>query len=173
MSALVLLPTREQLIHKLYEAAEIEHNLMCTYLYAAFTLKDGEAEGLSAEEAADRIVELVQHEFPLVKLFVRAWDRGHAIDLIHKDVAFQIRDTFESALVFGEAALRGLGVEEGEAAEITAEVRRRDAERLDLQVAGGIYAGNDLMIGNAPRPGPLTRPRQPGKVVGEAPADIS
>ena len=124
-------------------------------------------------EVADRIVELMQSEFPMVKLFVRAWDRGHAIDLIHKDVEFQIRDTFESALVFGEAALRGLGVEEDEATQITAEVRRRDAERLDLQVAGGIYAGGDLMIGNAPRPGPLTKPRQPGKVIGEAPADIT
>ena len=124
-------------------------------------------------EVADRIVELMQSEFPMVKLFVRAWDRGHAIDLIHKDVEFQIRDTFESALVFGEAALRGLGVEEDEATQITAEVRRRDAERLDLQDAGGIYAGGDLMIGNAPRPGPLTKPRQPGKVIGEAPADIT
>jgi len=47
----VLTPTREQLIHALYEAAELEHNLMCTYLYAAFSLKDGESEGLSAEEA--------------------------------------------------------------------------------------------------------------------------
>ena len=28
-------PTREELIHRLYEAAELEHNLMCTYLYAA------------------------------------------------------------------------------------------------------------------------------------------
>jgi CDGSH-type Zn-finger protein/uncharacterized Fe-S cluster protein YjdI len=45
-----LLPTREQLIHALYEAAEIEHNLMCTYLYAAFSLKD-ETEGLNADEA--------------------------------------------------------------------------------------------------------------------------
>lgn len=51
MDAPVLAPTREQLIHALYEAAEIEHNLMCTYLYAAFSLKDGEAEGLSREEA--------------------------------------------------------------------------------------------------------------------------
>ena len=33
----VLAPTREQLIHALYEAAELEHNLMCTYLYAAFS----------------------------------------------------------------------------------------------------------------------------------------
>ncbi|MEJ0058848.1 MAG: ferritin-like domain-containing protein, partial [Terricaulis sp.] len=43
--------SREQLVHSLYEAAELEHNLMCTYLYAAFSLKDGEAEGLSATEA--------------------------------------------------------------------------------------------------------------------------
>ncbi|GAM99613.1 Mlr4660 protein [alpha proteobacterium U9-1i] len=51
MDAPKLTPTREQLIHALYEAAELEHNLMCTYLYAAFSLKDGEGEGLSAEEA--------------------------------------------------------------------------------------------------------------------------
>jgi CDGSH-type Zn-finger protein/uncharacterized Fe-S cluster protein YjdI len=44
-------PTREQLVHLLYEAAELEHTLMCTYLYAAFSLRSGEAEGLSAEEA--------------------------------------------------------------------------------------------------------------------------
>lgn len=52
MTTPVLTPTREQLIHSLYEAAEVEHNLMCTYLYAAFSLKDGEAEGLNQEEAA-------------------------------------------------------------------------------------------------------------------------
>ncbi len=43
--------TREHALHALYEAAELEHNLMCTYLYAAFSLKDGMADGLSAEEA--------------------------------------------------------------------------------------------------------------------------
>ena len=42
---------REQLVHTLYEAAELEHNLMCTYLYAAFSLKDGANEGLRADEA--------------------------------------------------------------------------------------------------------------------------
>ena len=41
---------REQLIHALYEAAELEHNLMCTYLYAAFSLKRGVEEGLGAAE---------------------------------------------------------------------------------------------------------------------------
>ncbi len=43
-------PSREQLIHSLYEAAELEHNLMCTYLYAAFSLKSAD-EGLSEIEA--------------------------------------------------------------------------------------------------------------------------
>lgn len=43
--------SREALVHQLYEAAELEHNLMCTYLYAAFSLKNGAEEGLSAAEA--------------------------------------------------------------------------------------------------------------------------
>jgi CDGSH-type Zn-finger protein/uncharacterized Fe-S cluster protein YjdI len=43
--------SREALIHQLYEAAELEHNLMCTYLYAAFSLRSGTAEGLSEMEA--------------------------------------------------------------------------------------------------------------------------
>jgi CDGSH-type Zn-finger protein/uncharacterized Fe-S cluster protein YjdI len=43
---------REVLINALYEAAELEHNLMCTYLYAVASLKDGVAEGLNAAEAA-------------------------------------------------------------------------------------------------------------------------
>jgi len=42
---------REILVNALYEAAELEHNLMCTYLYAAASLKDGEGEGLNAAEA--------------------------------------------------------------------------------------------------------------------------
>lgn len=32
-------PSREQLLYWLHEAAEIEHHLMCCYLYAAFSLK--------------------------------------------------------------------------------------------------------------------------------------
>ncbi|MBE1530072.1 CDGSH-type Zn-finger protein/uncharacterized Fe-S cluster protein YjdI [Sphingopyxis sp. OAS728] len=43
--------SREKILHALYEAAELEQNLMCTYLYAAFSLKDGEGEGLAEAEA--------------------------------------------------------------------------------------------------------------------------
>ncbi|HUQ27933.1 MAG TPA: ferritin-like protein [Usitatibacter sp.] len=45
-------PGREQLLHLLAEAAEIEHNLLCCYLYAAFSLKRSATEGLRPEEAA-------------------------------------------------------------------------------------------------------------------------
>lgn len=53
MSQKMLAPavSREKIIHALYEAAEVEHCLMCTYLYAAFSLRDGEGEGLTADEA--------------------------------------------------------------------------------------------------------------------------
>lgn len=51
MQPLPIAMSREQITHSLYEAAELEHDLMCTYLYAAFSLKDGQSEGLSAEEA--------------------------------------------------------------------------------------------------------------------------
>ena len=44
--------TREHLLGLLAEASEIEHNLMCCYLYAVFSLKQGTDEGLSADELA-------------------------------------------------------------------------------------------------------------------------
>lgn len=43
-------PSREQALHALYEAAELEHCLMCTYLYAAFSLKSSIDEGLTADQ---------------------------------------------------------------------------------------------------------------------------
>jgi Ferritin-like len=46
----IALVRRDSLIHLLTEAAEIEHNLLCSYLYAAFSLKSSAYGGLSAEE---------------------------------------------------------------------------------------------------------------------------
>ena len=41
---------REALIYMLCEAAELEHGIMCQYLFAAFSLKDGPDEGLNAAQ---------------------------------------------------------------------------------------------------------------------------
>ncbi|GAA5073861.1 ferritin-like domain-containing protein [Lysobacter panacisoli] len=51
MEAEIAVPTsREQLWALLAEAAEIEHHLMCCYLYAAFSLKESTDEDLSEAE---------------------------------------------------------------------------------------------------------------------------
>jgi hypothetical protein len=42
---------REHLIHLLTEAAEVEHNILCSYLYAVFSMKVGPEEGLTEYEA--------------------------------------------------------------------------------------------------------------------------
>jgi glutathione-regulated potassium-efflux system protein KefB len=110
--------------------------------------------------ATDRIVELLKAEFPLVRLLVRSYDREHALKLAAQNVDYQIRETFESAMAFGEAALIQLGVSVDEAAEISQEIRRRDAERYELELAGGLMAGADLVHGNAPKPTPYTTPKR-------------
>ncbi len=51
----VVTGSREQLLHLLAEASEIEHTLMCCYLYAAFSLKKrGEAD--LSEDQADAVM---------------------------------------------------------------------------------------------------------------------
>jgi hypothetical protein len=42
--------TREQVLHMLAEAAELEHNILCSYLYAAFSMKQREDEGVTRDE---------------------------------------------------------------------------------------------------------------------------
>ena len=81
----------------------------------------------------------------------------------------QIRETFESALKFGERALIELGMDEGQAAEAIGDVRRRDEARLDLQLTGGIKAGRQLMRGNmpTPQPAPYVKPRREGRLLNE------
>jgi glutathione-regulated potassium-efflux system protein KefB len=111
--------------------------------------------------SADHIVTLARAEFPHAKLFVRAFDRGHVLRLIQARVDFQIRETLESALVFGREVLTSLGLAPIDADETIAEVRRRDKERLELQIVSGLTAGRSLLRGNmpTPMPEPFTPPR--------------
>ena len=96
-------------------------------------------------EAASRIVDLVHAEFPGVKLYVRSFDRRHTLQLIAKGVDFELRETYESALVFGRRTLEGLGLDPERAAAVEAFVRNRDLDRLALQQAEGMSAGPELL----------------------------
>ena len=83
----VVTGTREQLLHLLAEAAEIEHTLMCSYLYAAFSLKRSEDDGLSTTEATavarwrgailDVAVEEMGHLLLVANLTVAVGGRPH------------------------------------------------------------------------------------------------
>lgn len=119
--------------------------------------------------AANRIVELARRHFPQAKLLVRAYDRQHALQLVKAGVDVQVRETFGSAVAFGEAALRALGVPADEAAAISTQIRKLDAERFEMEVASNdSRAGARLVIGNrrqggapAPKPTPFVPPKRP------------
>ena len=91
-------------------------------------------------EEANRIVEMCKAEFPLAQIHARAYDRIHALELVRLGVDTFTRETFDAALAFGSEALAVLSGDEQGAAEIAADVRQRDMERLALQQAGGLYA---------------------------------
>jgi monovalent cation:proton antiporter-2 (CPA2) family protein len=96
-------------------------------------------------QAASRIVDLVHAEFPGTKLYVRSYDRRHTLQLIAKGVDFEMRETYESALVFGRSTLEALGLDSERAAATEQFVRARDLDRLAVQQAEGLSAGTDLL----------------------------
>jgi monovalent cation:proton antiporter-2 (CPA2) family protein len=108
------------------------------------------------QEVTDEIVDLLRATWPDTPLVARSFDRRHSLTLLERGVA-EVRETFESALLLGRAALAGLGVPEAEAEALTGEVRARDLERLEAQRRGDPDAFRDRY---AIRPEPLA-PRAP------------
>ncbi len=98
-----------------------------------------------------KAIDLVREGFPDVLIFCRATDRAHALDLTKRGVDFQIRETFESSVVFGRAALEALGTPLDRIDQIEEDVRLRDEERLAVQLKEGLYAGVDKLHKVTPR----------------------
>ncbi|MEN3374655.1 MAG: glutathione-regulated potassium-efflux system protein KefB [Hyphomicrobiales bacterium] len=97
------------------------------------------------QEAVNRIVDLTKAEFPGTKIFARSFDRGHTLQLLARDVDFELRETFESAMRFGRKTLEAVGVDADRAAIVEDFIRTRDRDRVAIQQAEGIYAGIDLL----------------------------
>ncbi|MEM5580949.1 monovalent cation:proton antiporter-2 (CPA2) family protein [Roseibium sp. AS2] len=98
-----------------------------------------------------KAIDLVREGFPDTLIFCRATDRAHALDLTKRGVDFQIRETFESSVVFGRAALEALGTPLDRIDQIEEDVRYRDEERLAVQLTEGMYAGADRLHKVTPR----------------------
>jgi monovalent cation:proton antiporter-2 (CPA2) family protein len=97
------------------------------------------------QEAVNKIVDLTNTEFPGTKIFARSFDRGHTLQLLAKNVDFELRETFESANRFGRKTLEAIGVDADRAAIVEDFIRNRDHDRVAIQQAEGIYAGIDLL----------------------------
>ena len=120
------------------------------------------------KETTNKIVELVQNEFPMAKLLVRSYDREHALHLVKQNVDYMIRETFESAMLFGGAILEELGVDQSDVEDISQEIRELDKERFGTETAADdVYAGIGLQY-TGPRPtAPLIKPKQTGQILNE------
>ena len=117
-------------------------------------------------KVANKIVELIKSEFPETKILVRAYDRIHARELTLAGVDYQIRETLESAFLFGQEALRTAEIPEDEIQATVEDIRRRDRERLELEVANGnTEESRKLMHGNLPKPAPLVEPKRQSKIL--------
>lgn len=104
--------------------------------------------------ATTRIVEIAKHVCPNTRLIVRAFDREHAFELVKAQANFLVRETFEAAMSIGNEAVKMLGADESQSAEICERVRRIDKERFALEVAGDTFAGRALLLKNAPPKAP-------------------
>jgi len=104
------------------------------------------------KSAANQIAAMFRDEFPLVKVMARAYDRGHAIELVKLGVDYQLRELFESAVVFGAQAIRALGASEADIETVVQGVRERDALRFKAQLfdnVSAVDAAHDLLLRNA------------------------
>ena len=111
----------------------------------------------------DKIVDIIQSEFPNAKIFARAYDRAHTLSLRERGIEYELRETVESSFVFSRKTLEALGLSPERVEAILDETRRRDEERLQIQAVEGIYAGGDMLHVKPVKPEPLVKPQKEGE----------
>lgn len=114
------------------------------------------------QESSNKIVDLTKAEFPGTKIFARSYDRGHTLQLLAKNVDYEIRETFESAMRFGQKTLEAMGIDADRVAIVEDFIRTRDRDRIAIQQAEGIYAGIDLLR-KRPTMTPFSEPQRGAK----------
>lgn len=125
--------------------------------------------GISDTHCIELIVEQIKKEYPLLPVLARTYDRQSAVNLMKLNIDFQIRETFESALLLGREALIRLGVAQVEADEVVTAIRQLDQERLNEEVLHGFSAE---LVKKYWTPKPFVRPTQHAEALNEGAADI-
>lgn len=97
------------------------------------------------DEVTRDSINAVRRAFPHLVMLVRAHDRQHMMELRGANYDYAIRETFESSIVLAREALGRLGVAEDTVDSIEEEFRRRDADRLAIQMeTNDIRAGREM-----------------------------
>lgn len=125
--------------------------------------------GINNPERSALIVEQIKQEFPLTPILARTYDRHSAIELTKRHVDFQIRETFESALVLSKAAMMKLGIDDIEADSVIESVRALDKERFKEEL---IYGSSVEIVRKYFTPKPFVKPQQEAEALNESAAEI-
>ncbi|WP_116090260.1 ferritin-like domain-containing protein [Sphingomonas crusticola] len=154
----IVVGSREQLLHLLAEAAEIEHTLMCSYLYAVFSLKRageagvGETEGAALERWRKAIlnvaIEEMGHLAMVANLTVAVGGRPHfgrpnfpvAPGYFPSGVAVRLTGFNAETLDHFIFLERPQGVEGADSAEFEQDDYRREQARPGLMPSAQDYA---------------------------------
>ena len=86
-------------------------------------------------EASIRIVKLLKTHYPTLRIFARARNRIHELQLRELQVDYVIRETLLSGLEFTREVLQGMGMGSVQASNIVAAFQRRDAQLILQQAA--------------------------------------
>ncbi|MDE3964410.1 monovalent cation:proton antiporter-2 (CPA2) family protein [Glaesserella parasuis] len=125
--------------------------------------------GLAEPDRTLQILELIKHEYPLVPVFARSYDRFNTVNLIKHHVDYQVRETFESALLLSKVTLERLGATETEAQDVINLVRHLEQERLNEEVLHGF---SDEIAKKYWRVEPFVKPAHEATALNEETADI-
>ena len=137
---------------------------------------------IDGEEKAIRLVELVQHHFPALKIFARAVGRVHAYEFQKRGVMTFYRETLGSSLDLGVDVLRELGMPEDQARRAAVLFKRHDEQsvrelaqywedddaylknaRLDIEAFEQMFASDRARTAGGMTPAPGAGDDTPGK----------
>jgi voltage-gated potassium channel Kch len=95
-------------------------------------------------ELSVKTAKLVRENFPALKIFARARNRGHAFDLMELGVEQIKRETFDSSVYFVQELLQATGVAARQAETIIEKFKRHDEIMLHEQFK--VRHDNDILV---------------------------
>ena len=101
---------------------------------------------LDGKQLDTAMLEAIREAFPRPKILVRAYDRLELVDLRAAPVDGAVRELLGSAITMARQALEMLGDSIQDIDDAEQEYRRRDVERLDVQIEAGDYRAAREMV---------------------------